>query len=39
MIKALDSLKSLETLLCAVSVADKGLLEQVFSEKGRKEVN
>uniref|UniRef100_A0A2N9FSK2 DNA2/NAM7 helicase helicase domain-containing protein n=1 Tax=Fagus sylvatica TaxID=28930 RepID=A0A2N9FSK2_FAGSY len=33
MIKALDSLKSLETLLCAVSVADKGLLEQVFSKK------
>ncbi|KAL4593874.1 hypothetical protein ACB092_M008500 [Castanea dentata] len=32
MIKALDFLKSLETLLCAVSVTDKGLLETVFSE-------
>ncbi|KAL4593865.1 hypothetical protein ACB092_05G294900 [Castanea dentata] len=32
MIKALDFLKSLETLLCAVSVTDKGLLEKVFSE-------
>nr|XP_023901274.1 ATP-dependent helicase NAM7-like [Quercus suber] len=31
-IKALDFLKSLETLLCAVSVTDKGLLEKVFSE-------
>ena len=30
MIKALDLLKSLETLLCAVSVTDKGLLEKVF---------
>ncbi|KAM3702041.1 hypothetical protein ACJW30_05G222400 [Castanea mollissima] len=30
MIKALDLLKSLETVLCAVSVTDKGLLEKVF---------
>ncbi|XP_030969310.1 helicase sen1-like isoform X3 [Quercus lobata] len=30
MIKALDLLKSLETLLGAVSVTDKGLLERVF---------
>ncbi|KAF3967168.1 hypothetical protein CMV_008817 [Castanea mollissima] len=30
MIKALDLLKSLETLLCDVSVTDKGLLERVF---------
>ncbi|KAM4102406.1 hypothetical protein ACB094_05G220200 [Castanea mollissima] len=30
MIKALDLLKSLETLLCAFSVTDKGLLEKVF---------
>ncbi|KAM4102400.1 hypothetical protein ACB094_05G219800 [Castanea mollissima] len=32
MIKALDFVKSIETLLCAVSVSDKGLLEKVFSK-------